>query len=255
MQHSVIVIGQGEMGGVFSRAYLRAGYIVIPATRNSDLAKLQKQHPQPDLVVVAVNENAFPEVLPALNDSWRQCLVLLQNELLPQNWQQFEIDPTVISVWFEKKPGKDVKVIIPSPVYGKHAHQVADALAHLNIPCAILSDREQLLYQLVLKNVYILTSNIAGLKHGGSVGELWEKHPDFTRQLCFEIIEIQAGLADTELDKEALLADMLHAFAGDPEHQCMGRSAPARLASALAHAERLSIEAKTLQQVASDVNS
>jgi len=34
----------------------------------------------------------------------------------------------------------------------------------------------ELLYELVRKNLYILTINIAGLKTGGTVGELWGKH-------------------------------------------------------------------------------
>ncbi len=31
------------------------------------------------------------------------------------------VQPTVISVWFEKKKGRDVKVLIPSPAYGPAA--------------------------------------------------------------------------------------------------------------------------------------
>ena len=42
------------------------------------------------------------------------------------------------------------------------------------------------------------------------------------------------------------------AFDGDPQHQCMGRSAPARLQRALEHAERLSIETPMLNAIAKE---
>jgi len=256
MQQSVAVIGQGEMGGVFSRAFLRAGYAVTPVTRDQDITNIQQQWPQVALVVVAVSEKALAEVLPRLSPAWRDGAVLIQNELLPQDWLSYGEDyqPTVISVWFEKKPGQDVKVIIPSPVYGKHSQALAAALETLQIPCTILATPEQLLYQLVLKNLYILTSNIAGLKYGGNVGDLWLQQPAFTRRLAKEVIEIQSRLTGASFDKNRLIEDMLVAFDGDPAHKCMGRSAPARLQSALQHGKRFSLELPTLQEIATANN-
>ncbi len=43
---------------------------------------------------------------------------------------------------------------------------------------------------------------------------------------------------------------MLRAFDGDPAHRCMGRSAPARLARALEHAEHLRLPVPTLRAIA-----
>jgi len=257
MQQSVVVIGQGEMGGVFSRAFLRAGYAVIPVTRNTPISTIQQQWPQPELVVVAVNEKAFPELMPSLTGSWRESLLLIQNELLPADWLRYDeqLKPNVMSVWFEKKPGQDVKVIIPSPVYGSHSTLIADALATLDIPSNKLSNSDQLLYQLLLKNVYILTSNIAGLAYGGSVGELWQNHAAFTRKLSNDVIDIQTRLCGTTFDKDRLFEDMLLAFNGDPAHQCMGRSAPARLQSALQHADHFALAVPTVREVAANCNN
>lgn len=255
MQHSAIVIGLGEMGGVFARACLRTGYTVVPVTRDSDMTQVQQRWPEPSLVIVAVNESGFEQVMPRLSASWRDRALLIQNELLPSHWQVYgeDFQPSVISVWFEKKPGQDVKVIIPSPVFGPQAETVAQCLASLNIPTQVLSNSEQLLYQLVLKNVYILTSNIAGLKYGGSVGELRKNHADFTRQLTNEVIDIQSRLSGAHFDPIRLLDDMLLAFDGDPDHKCMGRSAPARLQSALQHAEHFGLELPTLREISANI--
>lgn len=256
MQQSVVVIGQGEMGGVFSRAFLRAGFAVIPVTRHTDIEAVQQQWIRPALVIVAVNETAFADVMSRLSAAWRTSLLLIQNELLPKDWQVYrehwgtDWQPNVISVWFEKKPGQDVKVIIPSPIFGPQAPLIADALAAIEIPSKVLTSPQQLLYQLVLKNVYILTSNIAGLKYGGTVGELWQNHAEFARRLCHEVIDIQAQLCDDEFDKDRLIEDMLLAFEGDPAHRCMGRSAPARLQSAMRQADRFGLAAPCLREIA-----
>jgi len=51
----------------------------------------------------------------ALNDIpvvWKDRVAMMQNELLPRDWEDHHfINPTVISVWFEKKKGIDSKVL------------------------------------------------------------------------------------------------------------------------------------------------
>ncbi|MFP5339503.1 MAG: hypothetical protein ACLGIW_13590, partial [Gammaproteobacteria bacterium] len=42
--------------------------------------------------------------------AWRPRVALIQNELLPRDWEKYRYEhPTVISVWFEKKQGTDAK--------------------------------------------------------------------------------------------------------------------------------------------------
>ena len=43
------------------------------------------------------------------------------------------------------------------------------------------------------------------------------------------------------------------AFEGDPDHGCMGRSAPARLARALSIAKQLEVNVPTLQKISTDI--
>ena len=159
----VISIGIGEMGGVFARACLRAGYPVYPVTRDMDIKTSLDQYPEPAAILVTVAENDLHDVLDQIPAAHHDKLVLIQNELLPRDWLSHEVNnPTVISVWFEKKPGQDFKVLIPSPVFGPGADLICTALTRLDIPTKQLSDNDALLFELVLKNVYILTTNIAG---------------------------------------------------------------------------------------------
>lgn len=229
----VVMLGMGEMGGVFARAFLRLGHPVYPALRSTNLDAMAPELPEPEMVVVSVAEADIQQVLKTVPPAWKDRLVLLQNELLPEHWQQYDLEPTVISVWFEKKKGQDAKVLIPSPAYGKHAALLVEALGSIDIAARELASEDELLHELVLKNVYILTTNISGLQVGGNVGQLWQQHQDLAREVAAEVIQLQEKLTGRSMDVEQLIKGMLVAFEGDLEHGCMGRSAPARLERAL----------------------
>ncbi len=255
MKQPIVIIGIGEIGSVFARGFLRSGHVVYPITRAMDMAVEAENIPDPEVVLVAVGEAALPEMLAAIPQQWRSKVALIQNELLPTDWQQHGYtEPTVISVWFEKKKGQDVKVVVPSPIFGPKAQLLADALNALEIPNEVLETEEQLLLELVRKNYYILTTNIAGLKTGGSVSELWGKHEDFARSVTADIYKLQTYLAEKPLDHEQLIDAMVVAFEGDPNHQCMGRSAPARLARALDIAKQAEIEVPILQAIQDSIS-
>ncbi|MCK5002509.1 MAG: hypothetical protein KAS57_05765 [Gammaproteobacteria bacterium] len=253
MRNPVVVVGMGEMGSVFARGFLRAGHPVFPVVRNMDMTtvayELAAKQVEPRLVLIAVAEADLHPVLQEVPAAWRDRLVLLQNELLPNDWLQYELDPTVISVWFEKKKGMDSKVIIPSPVYGKYASDIAEALISIDIATHVLQSSEALMFELVLKNVYILTTNIAGLQTGGNVGELWAHHRKIATAVAREVIELQEILTCQGCDSTALIDGMVNAFNGDLNHQCMGRSAPGRLARALDLAEKKGLNLKTLKKI------
>jgi len=247
----VIIIGLGQLGRVFAGGLLRVGCTVVPVNRGDDMAALARHHPTPDLVLVAVAENDLQAVLATLPDAWKQQATLIQNELLPRDWQAHGlIDPTVISVWFEKKKGIDAKPLIPSPVAGPGAALLCRALNAIDLPCREVALGDDLLFELVRKNVYILTTNIAGLRTGGTVAELWQNHEAFARQVASEVMAIQDALTGVQHDRAALIAGMLEAFEGDPAHGCTGRSAPARLARALSHAEAFGLAVPTLSSLA-----
>lgn len=254
MKPPVIVIGLGEIGAVFARGFLRLGHPVYPVIRDMQLEKVWASYPDPELVILAVGEADLQQTLTELPEAWRSKTVLLQNELLPGDWQQQHIqNPTVISIWFEKKQGQDSKVIMPSPAYGPHAELLEKALGSIDIPVKRLQNEDQLLHELVLKNVYILTTNIAGLKTGGSVGELWSQHQALARDIATDVISIQEKLTGQSLDNAALIDGMVSAFNADPAHKCMGRSAPARLQRALQIADSFKLEVPHLRAIQSAI--
>lgn len=248
---SVVVVGLGQLGHVFAGGFLRCGYTVVPVNRGDHPGVVADAHPHPECVLVAVGEADLAGVLDAMPMIWRSRVALIQNELLPADWTRHGYtDPTVISVWFEKKAGRDPKPLIASPVAGPSARVLIAALAAMQLPAREVAAGSELLFELVVKNVYILTTNLAGLKTGGTVSELWAGHRDFAHAVAGDVIALQEALTGVRFDHAALIAGMLAAFDGDPGHQCMGRSAPARLQRALAHADRLHLAVPHLRALA-----
>lgn len=250
MKNSIIVIGMGELGSVFARGFLKLGYPVQGITRDMSIEEMSQQIPNPTAVLITVGEADIHQTIQSIPSIWQDNVILMQNELLPRDWLNSKlIDPTVISVWFEKKKGMDSKVVISSPVLGKHSQLIADALNSLDLPTIQLNTAEQLNYELVRKNCYILTSNIAGLEVGGNVAELAEKHPQVMLDVVNDILDIQDILTATKNDRKALIKGMLEAFEGDPQHKCMGRSAAVRLNRALKIAKEANLKVKKLNSI------
>lgn len=256
MKRPIVIIGIGEMGGVFARGFLRNGYPVYPVTREYPPAEAAADTPDPELVLLAVAEKDLHSSLSAIPQAWKNNLGLLQNELLPNDWRQYGYtNPTVISVWFEKKKGQDAKVLIPSPAFGPKAELLRNSLGSIDIPVRLLNTADELLFELVRKNVYILTTNIAGLETNGTVSELWSQHRTLAEQVADEVIQLQEKLTGRNFDRGRLISAMLEAFDGDPEHKCMGRSAPARLQRALQLAEQFHLQLPTLRNIQRQQNT
>jgi ketopantoate reductase len=249
-----IVIGLGELGSVFATGLLKNGHQVIPVLRHDNLQEIAKAHPHPDSVWTCVAEKDIHAVLTSLPNHWKDRLVLIQNELLPQDWQQHSIDePTVISVWFEKKAGKLPQVVLPSVVQGRLAIEVCDVYTKLGLPSRQLSNNTELLFELVLKNIYIQTTNIAGLITNGNTRDLVENHTHLMQAVVKEVIQLQEVLTQQCFDHEKLIQAFIAACYGDPNHNCMGRSAPARLARAIALAKEHQLNLPTISDIAAQV--
>ncbi len=255
MQNPAIVIGIGEMASVFTRALLRFGHPVYPVNRKTDMQALAENIPEPSLVLVGVGENALQSVLSEIPAAWLSRLALLQNELLPRDWKNLNLPqpPTVISVWFEKKKGMDYKVLVPSPVYGPRASLLINALASLDIPAWEVTSEKELEFQLVGKNIYILTTNITGLviRHfkAESVKDMWADYPDLAREVAHDVIDIQEWLTAHQFDREKLIDGMVDVIKSDPTHKCMGRSAPTRLRRAIQQADEAGLAVPRLREI------
>lgn len=252
MNNPVIVIGLGEMGSVFARTILKLGHPVYPVGRDSNLEELAKTIPQPEMVLVAVGEKDLQDTLATIPSTWHNCVAMLQNELLPRDWISYNFnEPTVISVWFEKKKGQDSKVLISSPCFGPKASLLVNALATLDIPANEVATAEAMEEELLIKNVYILTTNIAGLITKGNVEDLWNNHNALAREVANDVMNIQATLVGHELNRDKLIAGFKTGIDGDLEHMCMGRSAPARLARALEQADAANLQVSKLKEIQS----
>lgn len=249
MKAPVVVVGLGQLGSVFSHALLRAGHPVMPVNRGDDLETVAGSVPEPALVLVAVGEADLDPVLESMPAAYRDRVALLQNELLPEDWRRHELPATVAVVWFEKKKRKPLHVIQPSPIGGPSARLLVDALAGIDIAAEAV-DEPTLAAALVVKNLYILTANVAGLAASGSVGELWAEHRELAEGVARDVLALQRQMTAAALpDDDVLLAGMAAAFDADPGHGARGRSAPARLARALAHAERLGVDVPRLRAI------
>jgi hypothetical protein len=252
MNQPIVIIGIGELGGVFARAFLHAGYPVYPVTRKMDIDEAANNMPDPQLVLVAVAEKDFSSVMQTLPIPWRSCTGLLQNELLPRDWQSYPIDdPTVISVWFEKKKGMDVNELIPSRVYGPKARLIADALSGIDIAGEVLPSANDLLYELVRKNVFVFTINIAGLElpDGATTADLWARHHELALAIANEVIDVQQWLTGTSFDRKRLIDGLIEGINGDLEHKCKGRSARGRLERVIAMADKADLNIARIRQI------
>jgi len=252
MNPPIVIIGVGELAGVFARAFLRSGLPVYPLTRKMNMAAEAENLPDPQSVLVAVAEKDFQAVMQALPAVWRDRLVLLQNELLPRDWEAHGIaNPTVISVWFEKKKGMDYKVLLPSPVYGPHADLIAESLAGIEIPCKILSNEEELVFELVSKNVFVFTINIAGLvlAEGTTTSMLWQNHQKLALDVANEIVDIQEFLTGGSFSRDRLIEGFTEGVKGDPAHKCKGRAAAGRLARAVELADDAGLKIPAIRAI------
>ncbi|MBT6022346.1 MAG: hypothetical protein HOG86_02940 [Candidatus Thioglobus sp.] len=251
MKKPIVVLGIGELGSVFARAFLKNNYPVYPITKETDINELA-HNIDPELILICTGEADLQNALKDIPDKWKNRVAMMQNELLPRDWEDHGfINPTVISVWFEKKKGMDSKVLISSPVFGKKSHILAESLALIDIPAHVLNSEDALLFELVLKNLYILTTNIAGMaiEPGANVDSLRRNHLQLMRDVSSDVLILQSALTGQVFDQTDLEQGMIKAFEGDLKHGCMGRSAPARLERALQLARELDLTMPTLEKI------
>ncbi len=255
MKQPVVIIGMGEMGGVFSRGFLCSGHPVYPITKESDTLQSISDIPEPVFALFAVGENDLHQAISSIPDPWRNTVGFLQNELLPYVWQNENIEnPTVMAVWFEKKKGQDVKNLIPTTVYGPNSELIFNALSAIAIPCKIMNSSGDMAIELVKKNLFILAINITGLAVGGTTGELLSDHQEITQKIASEVLDIQEWLIGEKVPRKKLIDSVIEVFSIDPDHNCMGRSAPVRLERILAHAKRGGISLPELTRIWEDTS-
>jgi hypothetical protein len=252
MKEPVVIIGMGNMGGVFSQALLHRGVPVYPLVRGMDPKALERRLPHPALVLMALNEDRLHSYLPQLGEGWKESIGLLQNEILPRDWEKHAItNPTVAIVWFEKRPHMPVTPYFPSLVYGPQAGLLEQALDGQDIPVARIHDSEQLLFELVRKNLYIITLQVAGLIASGTIGEVWQARRGEITEIAENVLDVQEALSGGELPRQRLMEQLRRDFEGQPDKGTSGRSALGRLKRAVQNADDYNLAVSRLRGILS----
>lgn len=247
MNEAIAIVGMGQLGALSSELLGARGARVTPIRRGDAIAAATLP---PDRVIVAVGEDDLAGALASLPVAWRDRVVLVQNELAPDQWQAHGVThPTVAIVWFEKKAGKPARVVLPTPIAGPWAVPLAATLTEAGLPASAIDDT-LLLPSLLDKNVYILVSNLAGLvaPPGTTTSALLELPMlETTTRVFADVLAVECARLGLPLDEDTASAQMMRAFTADPDHVAAGRSAPARLRRTLARAAQLGLEVPTLR--------
>ena len=142
-------------------------------------------------------------------------------------------------------------MLIPSRVHGPKAGLIAESLEDIEISCKILPSEDELLYELVFKNVFVLTINIAGmvLEEGTTTEALWTQHNKFARTIADEVIDIQEWLTEAAFQRKRLIDGLAEGVYGDPQHKCKGRSAHGRLRRVLDIADEAGLKIPRLRDI------
>jgi hypothetical protein len=251
MKAPVVIVGIGELAAPFALGFLRLGHPIYPVTRQTDRAQAAAKLGATELTLVTVREADLDGLLASLPAPWRHHVGLVQNDLLPPDWERHRLNPTIAVVWFEKKRGVSPKIIKPTIVGGPRADLVVSALEAADIPAIAALSNASLLSALVAKNLYIGVANIGGLAlpPGTTVGSMWSDHRALADDVASDVLDLQEALVGQTLDRDTLIKDMIESFNADPEHGATGRSAPQRLEKAIAQANELDIGVTTLRRI------
>ena len=221
------IIGVGQLGSLFGGLLVKRGARVVAIRRGYAIDPSLAA----DRVIVAVGEDDLAPVLSSLPTAWRDRVVLVQNELSPDAWLAHGIThPTVASVFFEKKRDRAPRVVLPTRIAGPWATLLAAMLNDEGLTAIVIDERE-LPRALLDKNVYILTSNIAGLTapSGTTTSALLEvPQLERTCRIFADVLRVESARSNVEVDADDASAAMMRAFRADPDHVAAGRSAPAK---------------------------
>ncbi|NOY94634.1 MAG: hypothetical protein GXP55_25935, partial [Deltaproteobacteria bacterium] len=83
MSDRVAILGLGQMGGVFARAFLATDREIAPILRSTEPAVARERLLRAAELLVAVGEADLEAALESLPEQVRGRVGLLQNELLP----------------------------------------------------------------------------------------------------------------------------------------------------------------------------
>jgi hypothetical protein len=246
----LVVYGLGELGQLYGGAALRAGLRVTPITRASDPRSLLSPLAPEVPILVAVDERALEDVLSTFEPARSGQLILLQNELFPSQYEALPEAPTVFVPWLLKKRGMPLLVARETPVFGRFSALVCELHAALGLPAVALGSERELHRALVEKYAFIITINALGVLRDRTLSMWLQEDPLRVRALSHEAAKLGAELCGSEVDSAACIHAVEEAMRALGAMGARGRTAPERVARALAHGERLGLALPELARVA-----
>lgn len=247
---NLVVWGVGELGTWLGGAALRAGLRVTPITRAQKPDEVWAGVPPRTPVLVAVGEDALDGVLRAVPSARALDVVLLQNELFPEAWQQRGVTPTVLVPWFLKKRGQPELVGRPTRVFGAQAKLFGELHDALGVPWLELTDEQALHQALVEKYAFILTINALGLLKDRTLGVWVSEDPMRVEALAREATRLGALRCGASVDEQASVEATFEGMHALKTIAARGRTASERVRRALSHARERGLAMPELERVA-----
>ena len=108
----------------------------------------------------------------------------------------------------------DINPILQTPMFGPHADVIAASLKGIDVPCEVMVTQEDMLLQLVQKNVFVFTINITGLflEEGTTTSQLWENHKELALNVANDVIDLQEAITGQSLVQLPVLVVYRFAF-------------------------------------------
>ena len=248
-RRNAAVVGLGQLGRVIAEGLLASGWTVTGYRRHENDYEILDEV---ELAVVATGEDDLIPTLSSIPLSWRDSkTVLLQNELLPDQWRSCHvIDPTIFIVWFSKKPGQTIQEYRPSLLFGPRAKEMAVAMEMVGVKTETIVNEEELIMALVAKNTYIWAQNIVSLAVEDPLARrVLNEHRDVLDSIISEVITVQELTIGTHIDRDSVVREVLEAIAKDSDKRLGGRTARARLRRLLQLATSVELQTPVLSSV------
>ncbi len=253
-RRNAAVVGLGQLGRVTAEGLLSSGWTVTGYRRHEDdyetLDNVQ-------LAVIATGEDDLLSTLSSTPRSWRDSkTVLLQNELLPAQWQSCHVvDPTIFIVWFSKKPGQTIREYRPSLLFGPRSKEMAMAMEMVGVETEFIPNEEELITALITKNTYIWTQNLVSLAVADPLASsVLNQYRNTFDSIISEVIATQELSVGIRINRESVTKEVLEVISKDGDKKLGGRTARARLQRLLKLASSVQLDAPTLLSIEAELS-
>ena len=243
------IVGMGQLGRVLGEGLLCSGWTVTAFRRHE--RDYDSVNPV-DMAVIATGEDDLGQELSSVPSSWLNSkTVLLQNELLPTQWESRSVvDPTIFIVWFSKKPGEVIREYRPSLLHGPLSKEISIAMNSVGVKTELLENNSELITALVVKNTYIWAQNIVSIALKDPLASsVLAKYRGVLDSVIDEVISVQESSIGQSLDRSLIIKEVIEVISKDADKKLGGRVARARLERLVKLATSIDVAVPTLFEI------